>query len=58
MHMLGKIASLSLVRGIITVVVIQWGREDVNFLKNIQLQFENLGEAKSDLSFLFCYSRS
>lgn len=58
MHMLGKIASLSLVRGIITVVVIQWGREDVNFLKNIQLQFENLGEAKSDLSFFFCYSRS
>lgn len=54
--MLGKIASLSLVKGIITVVVIQWGREDVNFLKNIQLQFENLGEVKSDLSFLFCYS--
>lgn len=56
--MLGKIASLPLVEGIITIVVIQWGREYVNFLKNLQLQFENLGGAKSDLSLLFYYSQS
>lgn len=32
------------------------GREDVAFLKNVQLRFQNLGGAKSGLSFLFCYS--
>lgn len=57
--MLGKIVSLPLVKGIIAIVVIQLGvGEYVNFLKNLQLQFENLGGAKSDLSFLFYYSQS